>query len=396
MNRYENNCFSKKTSSKSLSIVFLIFVMSVFFYGPLYLTYKLDFNQELRFETVLASNLDFLFNVLLIIYIFIFTTSYVEKINYFFQVIFPNILQKYNYLLYFMFVILLYIVSIRIYLIIDGISREELIFENSASRIMWILSPLVTLLTGIAFAYQYNKKTLMILFFCLLLVSIYSLSRSQFLFASFVFLIIYSMKGITLKSLFKLTWLILCIILLMSIMTIFQGRADTLLSSVDGLFTALFKYRSFSFYLAEHAIDKIEGDFEQLFFPFFGFFIERFLSLFSLISNPISVQESSFVFDFIPLGTNSNFDANVLYPWWSWFYGAFGLIGVLVKFIFCFFIFRLLQSVKLNFCFIYFLYIMCFYGSIRHPLLDNSNVYAFLTFLFFDVIIIYYYRFTQK
>jgi hypothetical protein len=380
--------------NKWISVIFLISVMSIFFYGPLSITYVLDFTRDVSNVTLLAANLDFFLKVLLILFTFICLQPSLKKCNYFFQVTLQKILMKHIYILYFIVVVLLFLTYGKVSLIMQGFSREELILEDSASRLMWILSPLVTIFTAFSFTYKYEKKISVTLFFCLCIVSIYSLSRSQFLAVSFFILIAYTIKGVSVKSLFNLLVIGFFVVILMSIMTLLQGRAESFSDGVLALLTALFKYRSFSFYLSDYAIDKINGEYEQIMFPFFGVLIERFLSLFESLSSPIAVQSSSFVFDYVRLGPNIRFDANVLYPWWSWFYGVYGIVGIFVKFIFCFFILYLVKG-RLNFCFIYFIFVLCFSGGVRHPLLDNSNAYTILSLVFLDLIILFYCRYNK-
>ncbi|MCS6206981.1 hypothetical protein [Shewanella baltica] len=281
--------------------------------------------------------------------------------------------------------IVMYFAYDRLDLILAGATRENLVFGNTSNRIMSLLSPAVVFICAYSIVFRLKIINIVFLLLGVVAIGVYNLSRSEFSNLIFIILVFTIIKKIGLRQALYFVCVFVVIMFFVTIMTIYQGRAQSLLSSFMGVLNAFFKYKSFAFYLSEYAIDKVSGDFEHVLYPFLGFIIERFLSIIELVSNPISVQDSSFITDFHRLGPSVEYDANVLYPWWSWFYGCFGVVGIALKAVYVFCILVVVVRTKFAFTSIYFIYVMLFTSFYRHPLLNADSFFYLLAILLLDM-----------
>ena len=104
------------------------------------------------------------------------------------------------------------------------------------------------------------------------------------------------------------------------------------------------------------------------------------------MSDPISVQGSSFVSDFVSLGPTTAYSANVVYPWWAWFYVSYGFWGLIFKGLYCFFLGFFIVVAKMPITYFYFVYVMLFGSWIRHPFLNNDSVYIIISAVLLDFV----------
>ncbi|WP_323923923.1 hypothetical protein [Aeromonas veronii] len=363
----------------------VIFLSSLIFVSSLLYTYILDFSYPVDIEVLVASILDWLFTVLIIALVMrMYPTRFLYLYNHFnFSV--RCVLNENMVLISVLTFIAMCFAYSRLNFILAGATREDLVFGNTSNRLMSLISPIIVFVC--AYSVVFSSKAINIAFLLLGVVAIgvYNLSRSEFSNLIFIMLAFTVIKKISLRQALFFVFFFFVIIVFVTIMTIYQGRAQSLATSLMGVLHAFFKYKSFAFYLSEYAIDKVNGDVEHVLYPFFGFIIERFLSVIELISNPISVQDSSFITDFHSLGPSTEYDANVLYPWWSWFYGCFGIVGILLKAIYVFCILVVVVRTRFAFTSIYFIYVMLFTSFYRHPLLNADSFFFLLAIILLDL-----------
>lgn len=373
----------------SLGTASVLFILSYIY------IYIYDFNYILSYEYRYAAIFDWLLNVLLILFIFHFHRKSMfglaDKLSFEYKFI----IEKYWLIFLFVFFIICFYSLERFNLIINGITREELVFDSDRGRFMMLVSPMVIVLTAVAFVFNYSLKVKVLLLLSLVITSLYMLSRSDLLSVLYLSILLMCLKEVKLKVVVKLFFYSILLLVFVGVMTIYQGRVDGFFSSLGVVVEALIKYRTFALYLSEYSAQKMSGDVESFLFPFFGFFIERFLSIFSSISNPVVVQGSEFVYEFIWLGDHISLSANVVYPWWSWFYGHFGYFGLILKLIYIYVIFYFFKS-KFVFTTIFLLNVVLFQSFTKHPFLNNDSVYQFFAYVFLDCVLIFYIRFRNS
>ena len=269
--------------------------------------------------------------------------------------------------------------------LINGFNREALILLPS-NVIEYILSSFFFILVPCSIVYNYEKKTRLLIIGGALFFMAYQLSRSPIFFIGLCTLLLFSFKGIIINK-FKLLLSICLLSILLGVTTIYQGRAESILEGFLNVSDALFRYRSYSFYLAQFVFEASDG-IDKILFPFFGWFSERSLTIFLDLEQPISTSGSDFVYKFRYIG---RYRPNVLYPWWAFFYAKFGFIGLFLKMVYSFIIFRILVAIKLPLTLLYFLYILLFYQFVRHPFINASGAYTFISIIFLDIILKYNY-----
>lgn len=367
----------------------LLFLLSSFiFWGSFITTFTLNFNKSLPFEIIVASILDWFLTIFVVFIVLSINKSILPNFNIHMSINVKKIFEKYIYILYILVLLTFLFVFQRLDLILLGITREELVFNEDNSRYIMLLSSFFVLTSAVAISYNYKKRIKLLLLIGTLLICIYNLSRSEIQNLLLIILICQIIMGVSLKKILFFSLFSLLTILTVCLLTIYQGRADSIATAFNNLLNSFFKYKAFSFYLSEYSINKIKDDIEQILYPFLGFSIEKFLSIIEPVTNPISVQDSNFISTFRSLGTTNAFDANVLYPWWSWFYGLFGIIGIFIKAIYCFIILWCLSKSKLYFLFLYVLFLFLILSFFRHPLLNADSVYAIASIFLLDIFLI--------
>ncbi|MEK0160753.1 hypothetical protein WLQ65_16670 [Pseudoalteromonas piscicida] len=275
----------------------------------------------------------------------------------------------------------------RLELILLGISREEIV-ALGRDRVMMLLTPISLVLASISILSVNPLRVKLVTFSLFIIVTVYSLSRAEILNLLFFLAVLISFSSIEKKkeNIRKLFIYFFLLLALSAVITIYQGRSVNLERAVVNMMEALFKYSAFSMYLSEIVVQKVNLDFEKLYFPFFGFFSERFLSIFAELDNPIGVDGSSFVSEFHSLGYTNALSANVVYPWWPWFYALYGWIGLIFKSVYIYLLLLLFKTCNLRFSLLYFFYVLFFLQYKKHPFLNNDSVYFFVAIISLDLI----------
>lgn len=363
--------------------VFLL--SSLIFISSLLYTFILDFSYSVQIEVLVASLLDWFLTILIIILVMrLYPRRFLHLYNHFnFTVRYA--LNKNVILISVLTLIVMYFAYSRLHFILAGATREELVFGNTSNRLMSLISPIILFVCAYSVIFRLKAINIVFLLLGVVAIGVYNLSRSEFASLIFIMLTFTVIKKISLRQALFFICFFVVMIFWVTVMTMYQGRAQSLATSLMGVLNAFFKYKSFAFYLSEYAIAKVNGDVEHVLYPFFGFIIERFLSIVELVSNPISVQDSNFITDFHRLGPSTEFDANVLYPWWSWFYGCFGIVGILLKAIYVFCILVVVIRTRFAFTSIYIIYVMLFTSFYRHPLLNADSLFSLLAIILLDI-----------
>ena len=291
----------------------------------------------------------------------------------------------------FIFLIIVLIIVHAVYgrleSLLGGITREMLLDEYYVNRVLLVLMPM----TVAAFAFSliirqgiFLRLILLVGFFSVVLVN---LSRTEILLVVFfctTFVLVAGRLKFGLKKSAVVLAFVAVVIGFAAGMTVLQGRADSLGAGAVLGFESLFRYRSFSFFLAERAIEVSSSGVDKLLFPFFGFLVERPFWSLGWVNQPVSSGGSIFVSQFVRLGPSSAFNANVLYPWWAWYYGAFGWAGIFIKVVWVCLLLHGLLRFELYLTFLFFLSAMLFTAYIRHPFLNHNSVYFFIGLLLLD------------
>lgn len=355
------------------SVTVQVFFSFLWVLLSLFLVNSWGFSYEIRDDIYISIILDSAFTSLLV---FIFFAVNKSKIIYIFDRFNGERIQNFDRLWIFSLILMLVavfeaIVSLK--LIFSGAARHLLIVEYNRMDLTYILiSNYFKILTPILFFFNAPNRIKIISVIGLLSVLMITASRNEL--ASFIYfyfsLMIFRFEY---KKLAKFSLLLFAVLSISLMITTFvQGRPIS--QGFDGIVDVAkthFIYKSYSFFLAEWSY-AVSGDFEKIFYPFFGYISDKLLGLFFNLNNPIDTE---FVSRYMYLGYNSDWGssyiANVVYPWWSWFTGFWGYFGLIIKAVYLYFL--LVVAVRFKF-FVTFSYLVYYYLYI------SSGGSLFMTF----------------
>lgn len=354
--------------------------------GGFYLTNVLPFNTLVPIYIQVGFVLDVMFTLFAISIFSYFNSGFVKRYTTFFTYDCKLFFEETYWFWVLLLVCALVLLLPRLNMISNGISREDIV-TLGRSRFMMIITPIALIVTAsvLSFGGSFRVKVVFISLFFISM--IYSLSRSEILNLIYFLVVLISFNEVKNRNLKKVGIYFLILACLSAFITIYQGRSQNFERATFNMLEALFKYTAFSMYLSDVVINKLSMDFEKIFFPFFGFISERFLSIFAELNNPIGVDNSEFVSKFHSLGSTNALSGNVVYPWWPWFYTIYGWFGLVLKFLYVTFLLFFINKLKLHFTMIYFVFILFFLQYKKHPLLNNDSVYFLLSILALDIAI---------
>jgi hypothetical protein len=145
-----------------------------------------------------------------------------------------------------------------------------------------------------------------------------------------------------------------------------------------------FLYGAYSYILAAKAIE-VASDGEKYIFPFFGYLTEYVIVKFDSSQN---VVDSQFVAKFVLFYSDiRQHAANVSYPWWAWFYGAYSLLGVLLlKPLFISLLLYLSLFFRSYCFFVFFIFWFLFSSFNKFPLISIEGYITVFSLLLIEVI----------
>ncbi|WP_227994772.1 hypothetical protein, partial [Vibrio parahaemolyticus] len=79
--------------------------------------------------------------------------------------------------------------------------------------------------------------------------------------------------------------------------------------------------------------------------------------------------------------------ANVIYPWWSFFFQSFGIIGLFIKPVYLFFIFKVVTLFRLRVTLFFLIVYNIFLAQQTHMLLTINSYVLFFSLIVFDLIV---------
>jgi hypothetical protein len=372
-------------SQKKLPLIALLIPLT-FYLGSIVFLYILPFDKVIDSQLLALSVVDYVFTLIVVILLFISNKREFLEIDIIFQTKYKKNIDKY----YILFLLLVGYSLSATYtnlnlIIFSGYNREGLLNSISAGYLDMLLPTIFSCLLVISIIYKYSRKIKLLMFIGTVSTMLFYLSRSNLLFIitfpiAFLFIRPFNLNY---HKILRLIPVVLGVVLFASYITILQGRDDDLFAVFYKIIETLFRYKAYSFYLAEYAINAA-NDFEKVLFPFFGFFSEKILSLVWYIETPIAVNGSEFVFEFHDLG--SGYRANVLYPWWAWFYGSFGVAGLLLKSGYIYMILSVILKLRLPLTFMYLLFLVLFSISVKHPVINAASFYGIFVLILFDIV----------
>jgi hypothetical protein len=299
-----------------------------------------------------------------------------------------TVIKKLKYLIVILSLWSIYQAYNSIGLIILGAVRQDLILEHGTMGVDYlIVSSFFKVLVPFAILIKSNnilRVMIVIGFFATMFITG---SRNELTYAGYMIAVIaiFHKDKIVLLKLFYVFLAFLSFALFITIFA--QGRpvAEGVLGVKDVLEKHFF-YRAYSIHLADYSI-AIAGNFEKLFYPLFGYPFEWLLNKLNFLIYPVGsgfISEYHFIgFDAIK---GNHFFANVAYPWWSWFVGTYGPMGLVIKALYSFFLIVTFIKYRLWITNVYFITYVLFMGQGGTFLLTLNSVIVLFICVLFDFI----------
>lgn len=364
-------------------LLLLIFILALHVF-TVYFSYQFNFINAVRFDYVLLYAFD---SLLMAMVLFLIFFQFRSRFIYFNQNLdLDGYLYSIRFFILIAFVFLAYKALGSILAIISGARREDLVLgEGAVTGIDTAIFSFFIVLIFTFYAYFGKRLYVTLLLFLGVVLSMsIGASRSELISIALLYIILCGFFGFWEK---KWTLILGSITILAAavMVTIFlQNRP--IAEGFSGFYyivESFFKYRTYSLFLAEHAITAADT-FEKILYPFLGYLIER---PFAYLSPTVPI-DSNFVTQYHYLGEYKPHHpmlANVLYPWWAWFYGAFGVVGLFLKALFSYLVFFFLLKNRLFFSFFIFVLLFVVSGAVKHPFLTLGGVVSVIICIFFDI-----------
>lgn len=341
--------------------------------------YLYGINKILSKDIVLAATLDFIITLVAVGLFLFFLKNKIKNIVEFWR---GSYSDKSSYLLIyllnsFFFLILFYYSPQFLVLIIQGVTRQALFDNFGGYPFLLSMADKYFLVTSVFILLSSAPK--MLKNFTLLgfvVATTVMTSRSNLMFF-LMFLIIYNLlffKPSTMVKLFKLISFFIFLAVFFGIFVQNRSGESAFLGPLKPV-EDLFLYQSYSMYLAQIS-SSFASEHGKYFYPFLGYFSDYFHRAFG----GEHMVDSNFVIDFHIFNSDVRaHSANVLYPWWSWFYGAYGYAGLIFKMVYMLFLLYSSIALRLFPLFLLFLYWILFSGYTKIPFLTLD---AFILLLF--------------
>ncbi|WP_198594351.1 hypothetical protein, partial [Vibrio lentus] len=271
-------------------------------------------------------------------------------------------------------------------LIMAGVPRELLLTEYGRGGLFYmVMSGIFKILCPATIFFSCGKKNIAIAFVGVVLSITIVASRSELSF-SIYFLLVLFIHGMTKQDIIKTSKFICLFVFMAIVSTIFlQNRpmSDSL-DAVYDIASVFFTYKAYSFHLAKFAIEA-SSHFENVFFSFFGFPFDSVLRKTFGKSIPI---DSDFISNVRYLGVNPStsrpYLANIMYPWWSWFYGSLGFLGLIIKALYTYVILVTSDRLRMPLTTSYVMFYILFGTTVSHPIMTITHFSSFILVVLLD------------
>jgi hypothetical protein len=277
-------------------------------------------------------------------------------------------------------------------LIVQGVPRHELMREYETGGMDYmIVSSFFKILVPMVFFFRTSLNLKVIASCGLILSIVITASRSElaYVIKFFMILLLFTNQKTIISKVWKFALVSICMIFFAIMSTsVLQNRPISEgFSAVYDIFINVITYRAYGYYLAEYSM-AAANHLDKTFFGFFGYVSEFFVRRFTTPEVPV---DSIFVSELHYLGTSEitgrPFLANVIYPWWSWFVGTFGPLGLLLKAAFIGFILYLLLTLRFIFTVVLLLSFVLLGSMSAHPLLTVTHTFNFIITIAIDVLV---------
>ncbi|ROS65580.1 hypothetical protein [Vibrio crassostreae] len=364
------------------------FVLLMHFF-TLFTSGGLGFKNDISFEVIAYSTIDVLFSCLLVVIVLAKFPSIFSNSEEVFKAKYAKFFDDHYIFIAILVIATAYQAYSSIGLIMSGAARHQLLQEHDRGGVIYMISSgFFKMLVPMVFYFGASKKVKFLSVLGLLFVCAITASRSElkYVINFYIMLMLFSSS----KNQLARVGIIVSIMVFFAILsTIFlQNRpiAEGAGAVLD-MARSTFQYRAYPYFLADISLETANSFYKYL-YPFFGYISEAPLRIFFGTPNPI---DSAYVGDLHHLGTSTitgrPYLANVLFPWWSWFVGSFGFLGLIIKVVYSYALLAVTASQKMFFTTVVLLTFILLGSGGAHPLMTLTHVLSIFTCIAIDVII---------
>ena len=380
-------------------IFFLIFFYVVFFHiSTLFFSKNAGFHKAINDEIIIYSSLDMLLSFFVVWFVFkkftwlkyhaedVITNTYIK------------VFEENKIILYLILGFTAFLAFQSLLLIMQGVARHDLlrVYETGGMDYM-VVSSFFKILVPMVFFFRTSLNLKLIAITGLILSIVITASRSElaYVIKFFMILLLFTNQKTVLPKVWKFSIVSVSMVFFAIMSTsVLQNRPIAEgFSAVYDIFLNVITYRAYGYYLAEYSMEA-SNYIDKTFFGFFGYASEFFIRMLTTPEVPI---DSEFVSHLHYLGTGEitgrPFLANVLYPWWSWFVGLYGPLGLIIKAAYIGFILYILLSFRFIFTVVLLLSFVLLGTMSAHPLLTVTHTFNFIITIAIDLLV---WRYAKK
>ncbi|EJL6723897.1 hypothetical protein ACSVUS_002808 [Vibrio alginolyticus] len=358
-------------------------------FSTLLMSGGLGFKNNMSPEVMVYSTIDVLFSCLIVALILVRFPSFYSHSEEVFKAKYAKFFDDHYILIAFLVLATAYEAYSSIGLIMSGVARHQLLQEYERGGLIYMISSgFFKMLVPAVFYFGASKKVKILSVLGLLFVCAITASRSElkYVINFYIMLMLFASS----KNQIARVCIVVSIMVSLAILsTIFlQNRPiSDGVEAVWDMARSTFQYRAYSYFLADLSLETANSFYKYL-YPFFGYISEAPLRVFFGTPNPI---DSSYVGDLHYLGTSPTtgrpYLANVLFPWWSWFVGSFGVLGLIIKAAYSYVLLAITSSQKMLFTTVFLLTFILLGTGGAHPLMTLTHVLSIFTCVLIDITI---------
>lgn len=378
---------------------FLILAYVVFFHvSSIAFSKDAGFSQEISSEVIVYSSLDVLLSFFVVWFVFkkftwlkyhaedVVTNTYIK------------VFEENKFILYLILGFTAFLAFQSFLLIMQGVARHDLMREYETGGMDYmVVSSFFKILVPMAFFFRTSLNLKLIAISGLILSIVITASRSElaYVIKFFMILLLFTNQKTLLPKVWKFSIISVSMIFFAIMSTsLLQNRPISEgFGAVYDIFINVITYRSYGYYLAEYSMEAANY-IDKVFFGFFGYASEFLVRRFTTPEVPV---DSIFVSELHYLGTSQitgrPFLANVIYPWWSWFVGLYGPLGLVLKAAFIGVVLYVLLSFRFIFTVVLLLSFVLLGTMSAHPLLTVTHTFNFVITLAIDFMV---WRYAKK
>lgn len=375
-----------------MSFLIVIAYVTFFHVSTIIFSNDVGFSKAISEEIIIYSSFDMLISFFVVWFVFKRFTWLKYNAEEIVTETYIKAFEENRLYLYILLAFTAFLASQSFLLIMQGVARHDLMrqYETGGMDYM-VVSSFFKILVPMVFFFRSSLNLKLIAISGLILSIVITASRSElaYVIKFCMILLLFTNQKTILPKIWKISIICASMVFFAILSTsVLQNRPISEgFSAVYDIFVNVITYRAYGYYLSEYSL-AAANHIDKVFFGFFGYSSEFIIRQFTTPEVPV---DSLFVSQLHYLGTSEitgrPFLANVIYPWWSWFVGLYGPLGLLLKALFIGFTLYILLTVRFIFTVVLFLSFVLLGTMSAHPLLTVTHTFNFVITIIIDLMV---------